>query len=288
MSSTVVNDGTARQLVEPGHGPLRARILSALVLLPVAVAAIVSGTPYFEIFVIIAAVAMCWEWTRLCGAGRFAGHGYLFMAIIVLASAAAALRRFDLAAVVAVMGAAAIYYAARVNDVAHAPWTAAGVFAVGLPVISLIWIEAASPAGWHAVMWLFGAVWATDIGAYGIGWWIGGARLAPSISPKKTWSGLIGGMLCAMLWSVIWGWWLGAPSLVLIGFIGALTAVIAQAGDLGVSMVKRRFGVKDASSLIPGHGGVLDRLDGVISSAPALAALLLVTEGNRAPWLIAA
>lgn len=285
MSTTVVNDGTAQRPAKAGPRSLSARILSALVLLPVAVAAVVSGTPYFELFVMVAALAMSWEWARICGDGRLGVHGCLFMAIIVLALAAAALKRFDLALVVAVTGAAAVYYAARAADGRRAPWIAGGVLAVAIPVISMIWIGTSPGAGWQAVLWLFGAVWATDIAAYGFGRWIGGARLMPSISPNKTWAGLLGGIACAALWSVAWGWWLGAPSLVLLVLAGAVTAVIAQAGDLGVSKVKRRFGVKDASGLIPGHGGVLDRADGVMGAAPALAIVLLLTEGNRVSWL---
>lgn len=285
MNSTVVNDGMAQRPASAGPRSLSVRILSALVLLPVAVAAVVSGTPYFEVFVMVAALAMSWEWARICGDGHPGLHGYLFIAITVLALGAAALKRFDLALVVAVTGAAAVYYAARAADGTQAPWMAGGVLAIAIPVISMIWIGSSPGAGWQAILWLFGAVWATDIAAYGFGRWIGGARLMPSISPNKTWAGLLGGIACAALWSLAWGWWLGAPSLMLLVLVGAVAAVIAQAGDLGVSKVKRRFGVKDASGLIPGHGGVLDRADGLMGAAPALAIVLLLTEGNRVPWL---
>ncbi len=285
MNFTVVSGGTAQPLASTGPGPLRTRILSALVMFPVVVAAVVSGTPYFEILVIAAALAMSWEWTRICGDGHIELHGYLSMAITLLALGAAALGNFDLALVITVTGAAAVLYAARDAHGVQAPWTAAGVLAIAIPVISLIWIAALPTAGWKAIMWLFGAVWVTDIAAYGFGRWIGGARLAPRISPGKTWAGLYGGIACAALWSVAWGWWFGAPSLLWLMVIGASTAVFAQAGDLGVSKVKRRFGVKNASGLIPGHGGVLDRADGVMGAAPVLAIMLFLTEGNEAQWL---
>lgn len=285
MNFTVANGGTARRPVNSGAGKLRARILSALVLFPLAIAAIIGGTPYFEVLALVAALAMAWEWVRICGDGRMELHGYLFLAVIFIAMAAAGVRRFDLALVVIVTGAAAVLYASRVYDGERAVWMAAGVIAIGLPVVSVIWIENASGAGWPATMWLFGAIWATDVGAYGFGRWLGGARLAPRISPGKTWAGLIGGAGCAALWSILWGWHLDAPSLALLGAAGLVTAVIAQAGDLGVSVVKRRFGVKNASGLIPGHGGVLDRADGLLGSAPILAIMLFVTEGGRASWL---
>ncbi len=285
MSFTVVNDATALRPVRSGTGPLRARILSALVMLPAAVAAVIAGSPYFELLAMLAALAMAWEWARICNDGRLGLHGYLHLAIMVLAIAAAGLKSFDLSLVILATGSAAVLYAARVESVERASWAAAGVLAVGLPVVALIWIEGASGAGWQAVMWLFGAVWATDIGAYCFGRWIGGARMAPRISPGKTWAGLAGGAACAAAWSVLWGWHLEAPSLLWLGIAGILAALIAQAGDLGVSVVKRRFGVKDASGLIPGHGGVLDRVDGLMGSAPVLALALFAAEGGRASWL---
>ncbi len=285
MNFTVANGGMAQQPVNRGASLLAARILSALVLAPAAIAAVVAGTPFFEVLAMAAALVMAWEWIRVCGGEPIRLPGYLFMAVIFMAMAAAGLKHFDLALILIVTGAAAVLYASRVDDADRAVWIAAGVIAVGLPMVSLIWIEISSGAGWQATMWLFGAVWATDVGAYVFGRWIGGARLAPRISPGKTWAGLAGGVVCAALWSIIWGWHLGAPSLVLLGFAGILTAVIAQAGDLSVSVVKRRFGVKNTSGLIPGHGGVLDRIDGLLGCSPVLAIILLVTEGGRAPWL---
>ncbi len=285
MSFTVVNDGMALRPVRSGTSPLRARILSALVMLPAAVAAVMAGSPYFEVMAILAALVMAWEWARICNEGRLGLHGYLHLAIMALALAAAALKSFDLSLVIVVTGSAAVFYAARVASDDRAAWAAAGVLAVGLPVVALIWIEGASGAGWQTVMWLFGAVWATDIGAYGFGRWIGGARMAPRISPGKTWAGLAGGAACAAAWSVLWGWHLAAPSLLWLGIAGILVAIFAQAGDLAVSVVKRRFGVKDTSGLIPGHGGVLDRVDGLMGSAPVLAVSLFAVEGGRASWL---
>lgn len=285
MSFTVVNDGTAQPPADTGARLLVVRILSAAVMLPAAVAAVVSGTPFFEILVVAAAVAMAWEWSRICAEGRFAREGFLFVALVLIAVAAAAAGRFDIALVLVVTNTGAFYFAARDGEEARAVWSAAGMVVIALPVVCLIWLESASAAGWPVVIWLFAAVWATDTGAYVFGRLIGGVRLVPRISPKKTWAGLIGGAICAAAWSAGWGWWLGAPSPTMLAVAGALTAVVAQAGDIGISLVKRRFGVKDASALIPGHGGMLDRVDGLTTTAPLLALVVLATEGNRAPWL---
>ena len=124
------------------------------------------------------------------------------------------------------------------------------------------------------LVWLLMVVWATDSAAYLVGRRVGGARLAPSISPGKTWAGLGGGVIGASLASVIVAWALGSERLVHAAGLGAGFAVIAQLGDLAESMLKRRAGVKDSGSLIPGHGGVLDRVDGLLLTAPALSLLL--------------
>jgi len=125
------------------------------------------------------------------------------------------------------------------------------------------------------VFWVMGVTWATDIFAYFAGRAIGGPKLAPKISPNKTWAGLIGGMIGAGLagWTVAWLFDLGQPFV----WIGAPMAIVAQAGDLYESWVKRRASVKDSGAILPGHGGVLDRLDGLL--AVAIATFLLLSAG---------
>ena len=147
-------------------------------------------------------------------------------------------------------------------------WSAAGVYYAGFPAVALIWIRGDPAYGWLAILYLFVIVWTTDSAAYLFGRWIGGPKLAPRISPKKTWSGLIGGALSAGLAGLVFAlgrrWARSAPSLALLAIVLAL---ISQLGDLGESAVKRVFGMKDTSGLIPGHGGVLDRIDGLLFAA---------------------
>lgn len=125
--------------------------------------------------------------------------------------------------------------------------------------------------GFTVALWVFAMVWATDIGAYFAGRAFGGARLAPKISPSKTWSGLFGGMIAALVVGATLGDRAGIAGLPL--WIGALMGLLAQMGDLGQSWMKRRAGVKDSGKLIPGHGGVFDRVDGLIPVAILLGAL---------------
>lgn len=130
--------------------------------------------------------------------------------------------------------------------------------------------------GMTAALWVFGMVWATDIGAYFAGRAFGGTRLAPKISPSKTWSGLIGGMIAALIASATIGDRAGIIGVPL--WIGLFMGLLAQLGDLAQSWMKRRAGVKDSGKLIPGHGGLFDRVDGVIPVALLLGALALAGQ----------
>jgi phosphatidate cytidylyltransferase len=133
-------------------------------------------------------------------------------------------------------------------------------------------------------MWFLVAIWATDINAFFVGRTVGGPKLAPKISPGKTWSGLIGGVVGAVCWSVIWALWTGAEQAGTLALLGAAIAIFAQLGDLGVSRVKRRFGVKDTGTLIPGHGGLLDRVDGIIGAVPVAIFCVALARGDMSLW----
>ncbi len=151
----------------------------------------------------------------------------------------------------------------------------AGVPYVGLAAAALVWLRFDPTAGRQNVLFLVLMVWASDIGAYVVGRFAGGPKLAPSISPGKTWSGAIGGVAAAVaVASTMAGGPAGPVVLVAIAL-----SIVSQLGDLLESALKRRFGVKDSGRLIPGHGGLLDRLDGMLTAAP-VAALLAVALGR--------
>lgn len=153
-----------------------------------------------------------------------------------------------------------------------------GLVYVGLPVFALLWLRERPDDGLLLTFWALSLVWATDIGAFFAGRSIGGPKIAPAISPSKTWAGLGGGMIAATLLAYVFNIQFGLPwSLVLAT---PFLAIAAQAGDFFESWMKRRAGVKDSGTLLPGHGGVLDRLDGVVTSAPIAA--LLVAAGLAA------
>jgi phosphatidate cytidylyltransferase len=162
---------------------------------------------------------------------------------------------------------------------------AAGVLYVGLACIAVIWLRNDELAGRPNVLFLVLIVWASDVGAYCVGRLIGGARLAPLISPSKTWAGGAGGLAAAVGMGILVGvLTTGGGSLWRIALVAACLGMVAQAGDLLESLIKRRFGVKDSSRLIPGHGGLLDRLDGMLAAAPAAALLALALGRGVVLW----
>lgn len=154
-------------------------------------------------------------------------------------------------------------------------WEIGGAIYITFPCISLL-ILRDMEHGLLIVLWLMLVVWATDIGAFAAGKTIGGPKLLPMISPNKTWAGLAGGIASAAFTSFIIAQWLGTIHIKEFTIIGGFLAVIAQAGDFFESWVKRYFGVKDSGTTIPGHGGLLDRADGIITVAPVVLFIALL------------
>ncbi len=256
---------------------LRQRILSAVILAPIAIAAVWVGSWAFVALAALAGGLLAWEWTRLCS-GQFGLPGVLLAGMAVLV---AILGRASPLGALAVIAVALV--AVPVADRAKArgtAWMIAGVLYIGLPCLALVWLR---EQGRETLFWLLFLVWATDIGAYAAGRSIGGPKLLPQVSPKKTWAGLLGGVLSAAVVGAVTGYGVDDSPWILAGLSGGL-AVVAQGGDLAESWVKRHFGVKDSSAIIPGHGGVLDRLDGLLVTAPVVALICLTFGGGLPLW----
>jgi phosphatidate cytidylyltransferase len=151
---------------------------------------------------------------------------------------------------------------------------AGGALYVGVPALAMVWLRGDVPGGMRHLIWLLLVIWATDICAYLVGRSLGGPKLAPTISPGKTWSGLVGGVAGASLMGGIAAHAFGAGYWFAAAAVGGCLAVIGQVGDLFESALKRRAGVKDSGHLIPGHGGLLDRIDGLVFAAPAFAGMV--------------
>jgi phosphatidate cytidylyltransferase len=264
-------DGSPAAPPPPGadrlrFGDLRLRLVSAFVLGPLCLACIWLGALPGAAMLGFGMAGLAAEWVHLCGARLRALPG-LAVPVIVCAACAAAADHAAWGLLLLLAGGAAVGMPVRRGSLRHLGW---GVLYVGLAGIALVWLRGADAAGRGNVLFLVLVVWASDIGAYLAGRLIGGARLAPSISPAKTWSGAAGGLLAAVLIGLAAASLSGrapAPAAALALLLG----VAAQGGDLLESLLKRRFGVKDSGTLIPGHGGLLDRVDGLLAAAPAAA-----------------
>jgi phosphatidate cytidylyltransferase len=193
--------------------------------------------------------------------------------LIVLALAAAVAGGYWFAVLVALASCVMFYEWRQIVRGWGFGWQVAGFVYALLPALALLWIRERSPIGVEILLWVFITTWSVDIGAYFAGRSIGGPKLAPAISPNKTWAGLIGGMVAAALFGGLWAWLLQLPAILIA--LAAPFAAAAQAGDLFESWLKRRAGVKDSGHWLPGHGGALDRLDGLVVVAVLTAAVLV-------------
>ena len=158
-----------------------------------------------------------------------------------------------------------------------------GVLYIALVTLSLLSLRHQPETGLQGVLWLFATVWATDIFAYVAGRSLGGPRLAPRLSPAKTWSGALGGLAAAIIVGACTAWFFTGGSVIGLAMAGGLLSIVSQAGDLAESAVKRYVGVKDSGQLIPGHGGLLDRVDALMAAAVVMAAIRLAGDA-RWPW----
>ena len=263
---------------------LRKRVVSALILVLVTLGAAFRGPLAWAVLVGVMGALMAWEWARLCSNGRLTRAGMGTMLIAPAAVTAAAIEDVGAGLIVVAAGTLLVAAAGRLEPASNSNWLALGVPYIGLPCLALGWLRAMPEHGLLTLLWVLGLVWATDTGAYIAGRKIGGPKLAPRISPNKTWAGLFGGMAAAGLvglgLSVVVpdvSPWLAMP-------LGAVLAVVEQIGDLFESAVKRRFGAKDSSNLIPGHGGVLDRVDGLLTVSLAVSALSWVAGHTILIW----
>ncbi len=261
---------------------LTLRVVSAAVLLPLSLFAIWGGGWYFAALVLVLAGAMSWEWSSLCRTK--AGPMAVVFATVLWAAGLTFVGFLWEALLCMVLGALSLALVSRIGGEKSPILLPAGTAYLSFGVISIVWLRASDPAGLAVFNWMIAIVIATDIGAYFMGRAIGGPKMAPRISPGKTWSGLAGGVVCAALSGVLTVHLLDTQNYILVGVLSGGMAVVAQGGDLIESAVKRHFGVKDAGNLIPGHGGALDRFDGFLTVAPVTALMMWISGGSPLEW----
>jgi len=258
---------------------LKPRIISGLVLAALALMITYAGVMPFAGLVIAIAVAMCWEWGRVVRGQQFGAAFAVHAGAVAAAALLAALGYAALGLVLVMIG---IILVLLLQFGHQGRLSGLGVAYVGIPAVSLLWIRSSEPFGFAAVLFVLLVVCTTDTFAYFGGRSIGGARLWPRISPNKTWAGFISGIAAATLAGALFALFIEDASPAGLALTALVLALASQAGDLAESALKRGFGVKDASALIPGHGGFLDRLDGVVVAA-AVAALIALFADMHAP-----
>lgn len=288
-------DGQAPDEMERGPSEptlnegLRTRLVSAVILIPISIAFVYAGGWPFALSLVFVVSLMAFEWNRLVLGGANKSMIMVFVAIytgFVIGVLGLGLKEQWGFALLLTGFATVLVYFLAVQQKLKASWPTLGVPYLFLPMLSFIWLRAGVDGehGIATIVWVLLVVWGSDSGGYIAGKSIGGPKLAPRISPNKTWSGFAGGMALAMLAGLVMSLWVGEGEAMRLILVSAVLSAISQVGDLVESAVKRHFGVKDFSSLIPGHGGVLDRFDGLIFVLMAAGALKVFHDGSLLIW----
>ena len=257
---------------------LKPRVAAAVAMGSLALATAWIGGFIFAIFWWLASIVVLWEWQRLVGGSRLAERVAVGGVMVALA-ALFALHNSILGVIAALaLGAAAVGWLTGRRE---GPWAAGGAVYAGALVASVVLLRISPSFGLAAIFWLFAVVWGADVAAYFGGRLVGGPRLWPSVSPGKTWAGAIIGALAGAVLGLMLAAWTNRPAALFC--LGLATAIVSELGDLFESAFKRRFGVKDSSSLIPGHGGLMDRLDAFV--AASVFAAVVASANSRGSFI---
>jgi phosphatidate cytidylyltransferase len=250
------------------------RAASAVVLAPLAVFAVWLGGPWILAVMLAACVLLAAEWAKMSARTAWKPMFGAVAAALLAAVAVTHVAGLSFGLVLMVFGAALAGVFARSRGLSAVD-AAYGVLYIGWPAVLMIWLrDGTSAVGFYWVTLAFAVTWSADIAAFLVGSIVGGPKLWPRFSPNKTWSGFIGGLTAATLAGVLMATLpeMGAPNLAWSAMLGLAGGLATMAGDLWESALKRRFGVKDAGDLIPGHGGLLDRVDGLMFAIVVIAA----------------
>lgn len=257
---------------------LTQRLVSGVILAAIVLTITYSGAIPFALLIAFGSAILCWEWAKMVRSTDFDELLVLHIIAILVSCGLVAYGEYMVALLVLLIGPAAKFAMAEDREAKSLGISLLGVPYIGIPVIAMIWLRGDVDYGFLAIIYLFITVWTVDIFAYIAGRSLGGPKLAPRISPKKTWSGFVGGVSAGALAGVLFGHFMGGTDLVILGGISLLIGAISQVGDLFESVFKRHFKVKDASNLIPGHGGLFDRVDGLMFGAVVAALIALYVD----------
>ncbi len=251
-------------------GELALRIVSAIILAAVSISLTYAGLWPFVLLICTCILVLAWEWGGIAGERTLGLDMSVHAGILILAAILAGAGQLLAGLAILATGSLAVLVMLR------RPVLALGILYIGLPAIALVAIRSDTESGLLAIVFIFLVVWCADTMAFVFGKSIGGAKVAPSVSPGKTWSGAVGGALCPALLGFFYAKWLGGTEPYTLALVAGGLAIVSQIGDFAESAIKRRAGIKDSSGIIPGHGGLLDRLDALIFAAVAAGILALI------------
>jgi len=267
-------EGAPAAIAGQGSQTLMLRVVAALVLAPIAIAIGFAGGWLWTALVTLATIGIYLEWLTIVDSARATSVAMAGIITLVLSGALLATGRIESSLMASGLGLAAVAWLSP----GRRGWNAAGLLYASAAATSSVTVRLDHAFGFVALMLILLSVWVTDIGGYFAGRAIGGPKLWPRVSPKKTWAGALGGLIASLVVAAGFAAFdLGKSGPLLL--LGAVLSVASQLGDLFESAVKRRFGVKDSSHLIPGHGGLMDRLDGFVA-AVVLAAIFGFFRGG--------
>jgi len=267
-------DAAATGKTGQGARNFQQRLVVALVLAPLALAIAYLGGAVWTALVSVVAIGLYVEWLMVIGEVRAISVTVSGALALAISGVCLGFGLMDFAIVALGLGLVTTVVLAS----GHRSWAAAGFVYTAAAELCSVLVRADPDHGWFALVLVLLVVWASDIGGYAAGRGIGGPKLWPRVSPNKTWAGAIGGFLGSLVVSAGWAA-AGAGKIVPLILVGAVLSIASQLGDLFESAVKRHFGVKDSSHIIPGHGGLLDRLDGYVA-AIVLAAIFGLVRGG--------
>lgn len=273
------NSGQAGSL-QPGlagrlGNDFRLRLAAGLGMGAVALAFTLAGVIPFAVLVVLVALVVSWEWGRLVHGTEASAVVAVQIVTAVLAGVLAAAGLVGLALLALPIGG---ILAALLSLGRNSIFSALGVFYAGLPTVALIWLRSDVSLGLLAVIFLVLVVVTADSAGFVAGRLFGRAKLWPAVSPNKTWAGLLGAVAASAVVGSLFWFAIPDASAVRLAATGGVLALVAQAGDLAESALKRRFGAKDSGTLIPGHGGVMDRVDGLVAAAAAVGIAAIVID----------
>lgn len=276
-----ISSPTSSSPQSPWKG-LGLRIAAAAIMIPIALAITWAGGIWFISLVALIGIGAASEWSRIVFSGSKAQFVIHSIAVLIVTFVTLRYSFLSTIALAAFAWSISLLIAGGRRTKINL-WTLMSVPYIALPMAAFVQLRLSPDHGFTAILWMFAVVWFSDTLAYAFGRTIGGAKLAPAISPNKTWAGLIGAIVGGALGGTLVAWFSGLTAMLPLMLLAGAFGVVGQIGDLYESAAKRRQGIKDSGSIIPGHGGILDRVDALLAVSVVALVIGIMRQGLENP-----